>query len=69
MVKLTPKQQAILTRTEPSTFEPASGAWGRNGSTMVTLANADEATVRQALAAAWKNTAPNKLLNDPDGIK
>ena len=63
MVKLTPEQQAILTRSEPSAFEPASGAWGRNGSTMVTFANADEATVRQALSAAWKNMAPKRLLD------
>lgn len=63
MVKLTSEQQAILTRSEPAAFEPASGAWGRNGSTMVTFANADEATVRQALAAAWKNTAPKRLLD------
>jgi hypothetical protein len=63
MVKLTPEQQAILTRSDPSAFEPASGAWGRNGSTMVTFANVDEATARQALAAAWKNTAPKRLLD------
>jgi hypothetical protein len=62
MVKLTPEQQAVLTRTEPAAFEPAAGAWGRNGSTMVTFANVDEATVRQALTAAWKNTAPKRLL-------
>lgn len=65
MVKLTPEQQAVLTRTEPA-FEPAAGAWGRNGSTMVRFAEADEVTVRQALAAAWKNTAPKSLLNKYD---
>ena len=68
MVKLTPEQQAILTRAEPAAFEPASGAWGRNGSTMVTFAEADEATVRQGLAAAWKNTAPKKLLRDAESL-
>ena len=62
MVKLTPEQQAVLTRTESAAFEPASGAWGRNGSTMVIFENVDETTARQALAAAWKNTAPKKLL-------
>lgn len=55
MVKLTPEQQAILTRTDPSAFEPASGAWGCNGATMITFAHADETTVRQALSAAWQN--------------
>ena len=66
MVKLTPEQQAILTRAKPAAFEPASGAWGRNGSTMVTFANTEEATARQALAAAWKNTAPKRLLRTAD---
>lgn len=61
MVKLTPEQQAVLTRTDPGIFEPASGAWGRGGSTMIVFANADEAIARQALAAAWRNTAPKKL--------
>lgn len=63
MVKLTPEQQAVLTRMDTAAFEPASGAWGRNGSTMVTFASADETTVRQALAAAWKNTAPKRLIS------
>ena len=62
MVKLTPEQQAALTRSDTA-FEPASGAWGRNGSTMVTFDQADEVTVRHALAAAWKNTAPKRLSN------
>jgi hypothetical protein len=61
MVKLTPEQQAVLTRTESDAFEPTAGAWGRNGSTMVTFANVDEATARRTLAAAWKNTASKKL--------
>ena len=64
MLKLTPEQQAVLTRTEPTAFAPASGAWGRNGATMVTFANADATSVRQALSAAWRNTAPKKLLRD-----
>lgn len=62
MVKLTPEQQAVLTRTDPTVFEPAAGAWGNNGATMMTFAAADDTIARQALAAAWKNTAPKKLL-------
>lgn len=61
MVKLTPEQQAVLTRTDPQIFEPATGAWGRNGSTMLTFAAADEDMVREALARAWTNTAPKKI--------
>lgn len=65
-LKLTAEQQAVLTRTDPAIFEPASGAWGRNGATMAIFANLDEATARQALAAAWKNVAPKTLLKGFD---
>ncbi len=69
MVKLTPEQQAVLTRAEPAMFEPATGGWGRNGSTMMTFANTDESTARQALAAAWKNTAPKKLVQRAEDLR
>jgi hypothetical protein len=66
MVKLTPEQQAVFVRTAPGAFQPFNGAWGRRGSTKVTLAAADEATVRQALAAAWRKTAPRRLADRLD---
>jgi hypothetical protein len=66
MVKLTAEQQALFVRAEPDVFRPANGAWGRRGSTIVRLADADEATVRQALIAAWRNTAPKRLVQDHD---
>jgi hypothetical protein len=66
MVKLTPDQQALFIRTDPDVFEPASGAWGRRGCTIVRLCDADEATVRQALIAAWRNTAPKRLAQQYD---
>src|SRR3954471_21501442 len=56
MVKVTPEQQALFLRTEPTVFHPASGAWGRRGATIIRLADAEEASVRQALDAAWRNT-------------
>jgi hypothetical protein len=61
MAKLTPEQQQNFLRMEPSTFYPASGAWGTRGATMITLANANEEAVREALRGAWRNTAPKKL--------
>ena len=64
MAKLTPEQQQNFLRMEPGSFKPASGAWGTRGATMITLANADEGAVREALRAAWRNTAPKKLLRD-----
>lgn len=66
MAKLKPDQQEWFIRTEPSIFEPASGAWGRGGATMIRLADADESTVRQALNAAWRNTAPEKSIQAHD---
>ena len=62
MAKLTPDQQETIVRIAPKTFEPASGAWGRGGATMIALAKADEADVRHALNAAWRNIAPPKIL-------
>jgi hypothetical protein len=62
MVKLTPDQQASFVRLEPKVFHPANGAWGRRGCTIVHLGDADELTVRQALGAAWRNTAPKRLV-------
>src|SRR6476659_6508610 len=56
MAKLTPDLQAMFVRTEPTVFRPAQGAWGRAGSTYITLAAATEPAVRQALVAAWRNT-------------
>jgi hypothetical protein len=66
MVKLTTDQQASFVRTEPDVFHPASGAWGRRGCTIVRLREADEASVRQALIEAWRNTAPKRLAQHYD---
>jgi hypothetical protein len=56
MVKLTPEQQQEFIAGDPDTFEPASGAWGRQGCTTVRLAAADEATVGEAMTLAWQAT-------------
>lgn len=68
MVKLTPEQQAGYLRTAPGVFEPAAGAWGRRGATLVHLKNARERMVRTALAEAWRNTAPKRLILQADDI-
>jgi len=54
MVKVSAAQQRVLVQSAPATFAPASGAWGRAGCTMVTLAMADRATVQAALQDAWQ---------------
>jgi hypothetical protein len=61
MVKLTPEQQALFIRSETNVYKPVNGAWGRRGCTHVRLEAATEASVRQALVAAWRNTAPKRL--------
>ena len=61
MAKLTPADQQDFLRIDPASFTPASGAWGTGGATMITLATADEADVRKALTAAWRNVAPRNI--------
>ena len=61
MVKLTAEQQEVFVRVAPTAFAPAKGAWGRRGSTTVRLKYASTATLRDALAAAWRNVAPKHL--------
>ncbi len=55
MVALTPDQQELFMRQDPKSFVPASGAWGRGGSTMVRLAAVDEDTLGEAMTLAWQN--------------
>lgn len=67
MVKLHPEEQAAVLAESPAVYVPASGAWGRGGATMVRLAAARTASVRRALLAAWRNTAPKRLLDEAGG--
>ena len=64
MVKLPPEQQQEFISADPDAFEPAAGAWGRQGCTTVRLSAADEATVGEAMTLAWqatiKQAAPRK---------
>ena len=57
MVRLTPEQQERFIREQPAMFHPAAGAWGRQGSTMVTLAAATDEVVGEAMTLAWQNLA------------
>jgi hypothetical protein len=66
MVKLTPEQQHYFSKDFPGTFIPVKGGWGRRGATSVHLKNADAKTLRQAIAAAWRNTAPKQLVEGGD---
>jgi hypothetical protein len=66
MVKLTPAEQRRFVQEEPEVFALVKGAWGRQGCTNVILAAATGEIVRPALVAAWRNTAPKRLVEEQD---
>jgi hypothetical protein len=57
MVTLTPDQQAERIADHPGVFEPASGAWGRQGCTMVRLDRAGADVVGEAITVAWQHAS------------
>ena len=57
MVKVTPDQQRDFIHSQPAAFAPASGAWGRQGCTMVQLSVVDEETLGEAMTLAWQAAA------------
>ncbi len=54
MVKLPPDEQHKLLEAMPKAFQPAAGAWGRQGSTMVRLSEAKPQVLTYALEMAWR---------------
>ena len=62
VVKLTPEEQRDFVRADRAIFEPVKGAWGRRGNTSIHLPAAKISIVREALATAWRNTAPKRLV-------
>jgi hypothetical protein len=64
VVMLTPEQQSLVTKAVPAVFEPVPGGWGRKGSTSVHLRRASEKSVRDALLKAWRNKAPDSLVDE-----
>lgn len=57
MASLTPEQQADFMKRAPKMFIPAAGAWGRGGSTMIDLKNADAEIVGEAVTLAWQRVS------------
>ena len=66
VVKLARELQAELINKEPIVFEACSGAWGRDGATIVFLKDAEEGSVFRALISAWRKNAPTSLTEDFD---
>ena len=56
-LKLSPEEQREFRRSHPGVFAAASGAWGRQGWTVVGLKGAEKAAVRAAALLAWEHVA------------
>jgi hypothetical protein len=62
MVKLSLEDQHNFSKDYPDTFIPVKGTWGRRGATSVHLKAAKKEVLRKAISAAWRTTAPKRLL-------
>jgi hypothetical protein len=60
-VKLTRVDQKEFVQSNPDVFQPAKGAWGLQGSTIINLPAATIGIVREALTAAWRKIAATRL--------
>lgn len=57
MVKLSPDQQQSFIAAAPETFQPCTGAWGRQGYTNVRLKDADTDLVKESQRLAHESIA------------
>lgn len=55
VVMLRPEEQQHLIDEHPTIFRPAAGAWGRQGCTVVRLAEASSHVVKGPLLLAWQH--------------
>ena len=67
VVRLSPAQQRRWLQSHPDILEPASGAWGRAGFTMVSLARVSGLVARELLLDAWQLAAAQR--NYPEGAR
>jgi len=59
---LSPLDQDLLLQRQAKAFKPATGAWGKAGSTTVILKLAPKRVVALALESAWSRRATKALL-------
>lgn len=62
VLRLNPEAQEAFCEAKPDLFQPLDGAWGRRGWTNLDLYECEEETLREALLAAWRITAPADLV-------
>lgn len=67
VLRLSLEAQEAFCEAEPDLFQPLDGAWGRRGWTNLDLADCEEETLREALLAAWRVTAPAGLVTRYEG--
>ena len=63
---LTPDKQQELIGRYPEAFLQVKGGWGKRGSTQVLLRAATRDVLEPAMRAAWRKSAPKKLLQSID---
>jgi hypothetical protein len=59
-VMLLAEQQELAIAAEPAAFKPAAGAWGRGGSTVVTLDAVSGDWLERTIEWAWRKRAPGR---------
>jgi len=69
MVKLTPVEQEMFIKAQPTVFKPCAGAWGRRGATSLRLKSVRKHVMRRAMLAAWRLAAPKGLQHLVDSEK
>ena len=64
-LKLPQELQAMLVDGNPKAFEPAAGAWGRQGWTYVHLAHIRVVDLEKLVGEAWSLVASKKVARSP----
>ena len=62
VVRLTPYDQQLISRDHPKAFAPVPGGWGAGGATTILLRVASKRVVGIAVEAAWRKTAPKRMV-------
>ena len=62
VVMIDREDQEFFMKVGGDAFKPAAGAWGQKGWTVITLRDAMQPLVREAIEAAWRLRAPKRLL-------
>jgi YjbR len=57
-IKFSPDEQQLKCIVAPEAFTPLKGGWGARGWTRAELSALDEAELRAAVEAAWRNGQP-----------